>query len=955
MKIRIKKKNRGKFTALKKRTGHSASWFKAHGTPAQKKMAVFALNARKWKHGDGGLLENYFDLGGPEKQNWLTKMVLGAAMAENPAVTTASGWTRDADGNIVQTDMEDPGVRQLRNNIAVLGAGALGATAVPILPELGHAAALGIDTMGRYAMPSTFLKGVSYYVPKAAGALGAVSPWFDAGALSLWSAEAGKAAMDAKKQGRTGDAIGMGALAALPIAMPLGMKAYQGMRNGLRMKPFEIGNVSSAELYDPIVGHSTAPPEAYFAEEAARENAEIARLGRETMLAEPVDRPHINAFEWTPQELERLRAMTGDHPMNLDAYTPEQIAQAQAMMQADAPVIHDALAGNRSTAPTQTFLAAAPSVAKTTDAGYQIQRYPGYMLQSLMEGNALEKQMGKNGTVSVNNIKAMMKSAKKVDQAVVDKVLASEEFAGKKSIDYNQFRKAVQDELITYDRTPDTRWNKYGLSRLGLSTAEEPATMEEATFIGDAIRRYASENGFEWTYDSAGRGIWVNRETGSQLTPSEIRDKAVLLQIQAPELNTYTFSSSRIPRGSDRHYDANTLGHSRTYTTADEPDVLHVMESQSDWAQHYGESHNEPGLRGYAERFLAEHPELDWRVHLTRPRQNSLGSVFVDKDGNYINAFDVESKFPGWMDQVNTDYTSNVDQMKYLSDNFTSRQIQENLRYAAEKGQKKMRYPTRETAAKIEGYPEKVEYFTKEGTKVSDPWEYPDDVAQEIEELQNEIDRIDLEDLNTYAPFHIEKGAFEQRELNEKGTAKLLAALRERIIKDKDSLYQMRKYGDDNSMVEERLYNNTKLFDSEVAKYKERYGHEPALDEIMEASRRARARREEIGPRLKELVDSPQILSTDLIEKKTYSHEDILRKYTEFPKQYQKLFKGAGVRTVTDPKGNTWYEVDVPENYLQQEWKYSAGGILGKANQIYSGDMSKIRQAIQNARARQKK
>lgn len=48
--IHIKKKNRGKFTALKKRTGKSASWFKAHGTPAQKKMAVFALNARKWHH-----------------------------------------------------------------------------------------------------------------------------------------------------------------------------------------------------------------------------------------------------------------------------------------------------------------------------------------------------------------------------------------------------------------------------------------------------------------------------------------------------------------------------------------------------------------------------------------------------------------------------------------------------------------------------------------------------------------------------------------------------------------------------------------------------------------------------------------------------------------------------------------------------------------------------------------
>lgn len=49
-KIYIKPKNRGKFTALKKKTGKSASWYKAHGTPAQKKMATFALNSKKWKH-----------------------------------------------------------------------------------------------------------------------------------------------------------------------------------------------------------------------------------------------------------------------------------------------------------------------------------------------------------------------------------------------------------------------------------------------------------------------------------------------------------------------------------------------------------------------------------------------------------------------------------------------------------------------------------------------------------------------------------------------------------------------------------------------------------------------------------------------------------------------------------------------------------------------------------------
>lgn len=57
--IHIKPENRGKFTALKKRTGKSASWFKEHGTPAQRKMATFALNARKWKHDDGGPLNPY--------------------------------------------------------------------------------------------------------------------------------------------------------------------------------------------------------------------------------------------------------------------------------------------------------------------------------------------------------------------------------------------------------------------------------------------------------------------------------------------------------------------------------------------------------------------------------------------------------------------------------------------------------------------------------------------------------------------------------------------------------------------------------------------------------------------------------------------------------------------------------------------------------------------------------
>ena len=58
-------------------------------------------------------------------------------------------------------------------------------------------------------------------------------------------------------------------------------------------------------------------------------------------------------------------------------------------------------------------------------------------------------------------------------------------------------------------------------------------------------------------------------------------------------------------------------------------------------------------------------------------------------------------------------------------------------------------------------------------------------------------------------------------------------------------------------------------------------------------------------------------------------HQTILKKYADFPKMFNKLFKGQEVRTVTDSKGNTWYEVDIPENFLQSEWQFKQGGKLG--------------------------
>lgn len=71
-------------------------------------------------------------------------------------------------------------------------------------------------------------------------------------------------------------------------------------------------------------------------------------------------------------------------------------------------------------------------------------------------------------------------------------------------------------------------------------------------------------------------------------------------------------------------------------------------------------------------------------------------------------------------------------------------------------------------------------------------------------------------------------------------------------------------------------------------------------------------------------------------------HQTILKKYADFPKQYQKLFKGSEVRTVTDAKGNTWYEVDVPQSFLNgsAEMQFKLGGKFNYVSYIKNTPMS---------------
>lgn len=379
----------------------------------------------------------------------------------------------------------------------------------------------------------------------------------------------------------------------------------------------------------------------------------------------------------------------------------------------------------------------------------------GWQLKSLMQGSKIEKQLSKDGTIAVSNLRNTMKDASGVEKDIVEKVL-SEKFAGQTKVNYTDLKHAVQEELPVYQQQHTHGYEDYGLTRLGYSYDKY---FRGAITVGDLEREFPGR--FVTTRDPFFK--ITDTETGKVLQSQEDLDEYVDLinNRNNVQLDTYTFSSPRIPHGNPRHYDTNTLGHSRTFISNEEPDVMHVMESQSDWGQHY-------------------------------------------KDSNISSAAAANDEMHA----------------EYLSKNWESRQIQENMLHAANKGLTKMRYPTEETAAKIEGYHKTAH-------------------TEEYQKLLDERDRL--------------------------------------ITKNSQIL-------DETGKEDPQLRRQIDDLQDEIWNHGENY------------------------------ADYPKQLKT------------ILRKYSEFPKKFKKIYKNQEVREVTDSKGNTWYEVDVPKDIKKRERAYSIAG-----------------------------
>ena len=468
-----------------------------------------------------------------------------------------------------------------------------------------------------------------------------------------------------------------------------------------------------------------------------------------------------------------------------------------------------------------------PKIERNFKPKQHIANYPGYQLKGLMKGSQLEKQLSKNGTININQLNAYFNKASQTEREIVNKVLA-EKFSKQKIINYNQFKKAVQDELIgKYNRVPQTDYADYGVERLGYnlkSIGENELPGLPNQIILEQPIHYISP--------------------GTKANPIN--------------LNTFTFESPRIPYGNTKHYSGNPIGHSRTYTLPQDPHTLYVMESQSDWAQQALRKKGSIDAQSAYER--ASQSAIKYQQELEQIKTNLEKGL--SPDGHKIQyeweRRDIEEIIKNTEKQLSSNnaraarfdailHPEKYIQENHLKQNYLQRQLQENLRYAAENKYTKMRYPTSETAAKIEGY-----------TRQSPSWE-------QLEILEKKYNRPEgYVDIGTRENFDI-------TQFPEETASELLKKFK--IYENWENSQQAKDFW--------KEFNNIREYYPE--------------------------------------------------------HQTILKKYSDFPKLFQKLFKNQQVRIVTDIKGNTWYEVDIPKGYLNKEWQFKQGGKMNVIEQFKKG------------------
>jgi hypothetical protein len=287
-------------------------------------------------------------------------------------------------------------------------------------------------------------------------------------------------------------------------------------------------------------------------------------------------------------------------------------------------------------------------VVADTPQPWQMQELPGLHLKSTMEGEAISKIIEpKTGLINTEQALAIIGK----ESGGADKVALIRQGLGEnipKKMDYNEFRKTVQDQLIPLEKQFSTERSEYGIDRIGYG----PGKFVTKEVDGKKIHTYESD--------------YLDNQT-------------LILG-----------NKNKFGRGSSAHGNPEeTLGHAHYLIDRESPDVLTVTQIQSDAFQ--GTNRTMPrNMEGAIQKLNKTKSDSEYILELMGDEKEKFKAVFDNADKHL---------------QLDQATVENFTQKQLLDKNHQERYLQELVDYAGKRGDmNKVRVPTSETAAKVQGY-----------------------------------------------------------------------------------------------------------------------------------------------------------------------------------------------------------------------------------------------------------
>jgi len=337
------------------------------------------------------------------------------------------------------------------------------------------------------------------------------------------------------------------------------------------------------------------------------------------------------------------------------------------------------------------------NITQTSNAdkpAWQLQEIPGLHLKSTMEGEAISKIVEpKTGLINTEQALAIIGK----ESGGADKVALIRQGLGDnipKKMDYNEFRKVVQDQLIPLERQFANHSSNYGLGKLGYPSPKH-SSFQSAIKNGEehVLSLQKQIDNIKSLKNPPEDGNKLLNSLTEELNQAKINldyNKSMLSKLPLENQTLILGNKSKFGRGSSAHGNPEeTLGHAHFLRDAETPDVLTVTQIQSD------------AFQGTHRIMPKNIDDAVQKVNKLKEEGKEIKSLFSDgKESSNSVLANYEKHL-----QLDEATAKNFTQKQLLDKNHQERYLQELVDYAGKRGDvNKVRVPTSETAAKVQGY-----------------------------------------------------------------------------------------------------------------------------------------------------------------------------------------------------------------------------------------------------------